>query len=86
MNFTAASDEKNPPESRKRGSAPVCVVTGITLGSATVPVALVGVPPTSFRRTTIFPTTRGIESADVFGQRPKTAGATPALPIFDFAA
>jgi hypothetical protein len=37
------------------------------LGSATVPVAATGVPPVAFE-------------GKVFGQRPKTAGETPALP------
>jgi hypothetical protein len=37
------------------------------LGSATVPVAAAGVPPAALR-------------GDVFGQRSKTAGETPALP------
>jgi len=37
------------------------------IGSATVPVAAADVPPAALR-------------GDVFGQRPKTAGETPALP------
>jgi hypothetical protein len=37
------------------------------VGSATVPVAAAGVPPAAF-------------PGDVFGQRPKTAGETSALP------
>ena len=50
------------------------------LGSATVPVALVGVSPAS--RTLMLPTPLGAGSKDgrVFGETPKTAVGTTALP------
>jgi hypothetical protein len=48
-------------------------------GSATVPVAPVGVPPTGLRGQTPDQTALVAEASGVFGQRPKTAGETPAL-------
>jgi hypothetical protein len=52
----------------------------IEIGRATVPVALAGVPPAS--RTPLVGSPFGglSRGADVFGQRPKTASETLALP------
>jgi hypothetical protein len=50
-------------------------------GSATVPVAPVGVPPTGPVKPGADPGTFFNPGPEVFGQRPKTAGETPALPV-----
>ena len=50
------------------------------MGSATVPVALAGVPPASLTGVAQPPFGGFGRGAEVFGQRPKTASGTPALP------
>ena len=52
----------------------------LILGSATVPVALAGVSPASLRRLLSFPTLEPRRTARVFGETPKTAVGTTALP------
>ena len=49
-------------------------------GSATVPVAPVGVPPTGSARLATHQTVCRLVATMVFGGTPKTAGETPALP------
>src|SRR5438445_3510337 len=53
----------------------LAVTMQLKMGSATVPVAAVG-----SRRAGTAPNGIGAGPRNVFGQRPKTAGATPALP------
>jgi len=48
--------------------------------SATVSVAPVGVPPTGSMGRRTSPKSALVQSRDVFGGTPKTAGETPALP------
>ena len=50
-------------------------------GSATVPVAPVGVPPTGLGEPGADPRSSFNSPGDVSGQRPQTAGETPALPM-----
>jgi hypothetical protein len=50
------------------------------LGSATVPVALAGVSPASLRQVRPWPMSEPRRAARVFGETPKTAVVTTALP------
>ena len=52
----------------------------LEMGSATVPVAAVGVSPAAFGAAFPAPNGSPFLRRKVFGQRPKTAGATPAFP------
>src|ERR1022692_2238378 len=61
-------------------SGPLSRNDAVELGSATVPVAPVGVPPTRPRRSHPSPNGAFILRGGVFGGTPKRAGETPRAP------